>query len=283
MKIIKNIYENIRVSTSTEIKRTINKTISFPKKAQYYLGSKGILKSKNQQNIQRLFNKHKNKRCFIIGSGPSINEMDISLLKNEFTFGHNSFFLISEKVGFLPTYYVVEDFLPAEDNAQKLNSLKGTVKIFAHYLSYCLKQSENTIYTFVDQYYSNPDSDNFPKFSNNASRVIHWGGTVVYMSIQLAYYMGFNQIYLIGIDLDYAINNEIDNRNIIISDKADVNHFHPDYFGAGKRWHDPRTDRMQKSFNYAYDYLSKNKVKLENATIGGLLQNVPRVSYNEIF
>ena len=283
MKIIKRIYEHVKASTHSEIKRSVKKTLNSPKRIKYYLGSNGIFKSNNQKNIEALYNKHRNERCFIIGSGPSINKMDLSLLKNEITFGHNAFFLISEKIGFLPNYYVVEDFLPAEDNAEKLNSLKGTLKIFAHHLLYCLKPSENTLYPFFDQNYSNPDSDKFPRFSNDASEVIYWGGTVVYMSIQLAFYMGFKQIYLIGVDLDYTVNNEIDNKNIIISDKKDVNHFHPDYFGPGKRWHDPRTDRMQKSFNYAYDYLSQNEVILENATVGGHLKKIPRIDYKSLF
>ena len=39
--------------------------------------------------------------------------------------------------------------------------------------------------------------------------------------------MGFKEIYLIGVDLNYVVPKEIDQRNIIVSKDNDVNHFHP--------------------------------------------------------
>jgi len=55
----------------------------------------------------RLFkNKHKGQRCFIVGNGPSLKEMDLAPLRNEFTFGLNRIYLLFESLGFATTYFV---------------------------------------------------------------------------------------------------------------------------------------------------------------------------------
>ena len=41
------------------------------------------------------------------------------------------------------------------------------------------------------------------RFSNNASRLLYDSNTVTYIMIQLAAYMGFNEIYLLGVDCNY--------------------------------------------------------------------------------
>ena len=51
-------------------------------------------------------NKHSGKRCFILGTGPGLNRVNLSLLKNEITIGMN---LILKKKGFVPNYLVVGD------------------------------------------------------------------------------------------------------------------------------------------------------------------------------
>lgn len=261
-------------------KRKLKTIINHPNELVYWLGFKSIYKSENYKKIEALKNCHKGKRCFIIGSGPSINKMNLSVLKNEITFGHNAFYLIADKVDFYPTYNVIEDPFPAEDNAKEINSLKNTQNIVAHDLRYCLN-NKDTIYTFFDRSYENCDSINFPKFSFDCARKTYWGGTVVYLSIQLAAYMGCKQIYLLGIDLSYKVPNYMEN-DVITSQAEDVNHFHPDYFGKGKRWHDPKVDRMQKSIEYAYKILSEEGCNLYNAGIGGNLINVPRIDFDEL-
>ncbi|MHA1380968.1 MAG: 6-hydroxymethylpterin diphosphokinase MptE-like protein [Candidatus Helarchaeota archaeon] len=268
---------------SANVKRNIKYSAQYLTRINYWLASKGIFLNDNQKNVLKLKDKHNGERAFIIGSGPSINKMDLSHIKGEITFGHNAFFLIREKVGFMPTYYLIEDPLPAEDNADQINKLRGTTKIFAHDLSCCLKKDNDTIYVFFERNYMDYRSNNFPKFSRDALRCVFWGGTVAYMSLQLAFYMGIKDVYLIGIDLNYNIPEEAKKDQIITSDGPDVNHFHPDYFGKGKRWHDPKVNRMQRSFEKAAKVFKQNNRRVFNATLGGNLKNINQVSYDNIF
>ncbi|MFQ5864010.1 MAG: 6-hydroxymethylpterin diphosphokinase MptE-like protein [bacterium] len=255
---------------------------SYPAYMPYLIASNTFFKMENHRRILNLKNIHQGQRCFIIGSGPSINKMDLSRLKGEITFGHNAFYLIEDRVGFLPTYYVIEDPLPSEDNADEINKLTRTTKIFAHDLKYCLKPNNSIIYVYFNRYYSYYPLSDFPQFSKDILKGVYWGGTVVYMSLQLAFYMGIREFYLVGIDLDYKIPDHATD-TVIVSQEQDLNHFHPDYFGPGKRWHQPMVNRMQHSFDHAYKFLKSEGRQLFNATVGGNLKNIPRVSYNSIF
>ena len=110
------------------------------------------------------------------------------------------------------------------------------------------------------------------------------GGTVSYLSMQLAYYMGFNEVYLIGFDHSYDIpeNAEV-NQSEIMSNSDDPNHFDPKYIGKGYRWHDPQVDRMEKSYERAKLVFEKNNRNITNATVGGHLEVFPRVDYFTLF
>jgi len=277
-----DIKKKIRSKLPPVLLHNIRKMRHYPASIQFLIGSKTFIKTGNHKKIASLKNAHQGKRCFIIGSGPSINKMDLSPLKSEITFGHNAFYLIADRLGFLPTYYVIEDPLPAEDNSTEINKLVGTTKIFPQDLKYCLKKDEKTVYVNFNRYFSYYPQPNFPQFSEDMLKCVFWGGTVAYMSLQLAYYMGIREVYLIGVDLSYKVpENEVD--PVITSETDDPNHFHPDYFGAGKRWHQPMVERMKHSFEYAAKFYQQNDGIVHNATVGGNLDTLPRVDYKTLF
>ena len=234
----------------------------------------------DKEKLDKLKNKHKDQPCVLIGGGPSINKMDFSKFKNMVTIGCNSFYLKHEEIGYEPTYYTVEDPLPAKDNSIEIMSLKDTIKIIPYDLKGVIKPDENTIYVNFLRSYMRPSNKKFPLFSNDFENRSYWGGTVMYMNIQLAHYLGCNPIYLIGVDLSYKIPESIKrNGAVFTSTEDDENHFDPRYFGKGKKWGDPVPDRMQKSFSKASDILHANQVKLINAGLGGNLKNISRSDF----
>jgi hypothetical protein len=243
----------------------------------------GILLTKNEKKIASLRNKYKGKRCFIIGNGPSLNTLDLSKLKNEFTFGVNAIYLNYENMGFYPNFYVIEDYLVAEDRAEEINSYnKSDLKFFGTYLDYVLKKDSKSIHLNVQMKYTEPFS---PFFSTNCVRKLGVGGSVTFLCLQLAYYMGFETVYMIGFDHNYHIPKEakLDETTVILSESDDINHFSKSYFGKGYRWHDPKVDRMAMGFLEAKNKFEKDGRKIINATNGGKLEVFPRVTYNKIF
>jgi hypothetical protein len=236
--------------------------------------------TRNQRRWLALKDRYRNRRVFIIGNGPSVQETDLSLLRNEITIGCNGIFLLFDRLGFLPTFYTVEDTLVAEDRAEVINGIRGTTKIFPYDLRYCLKANGDTIYiNFLRQY---PD---FPQFSTNCEKLVFWGGTVTFMNMQIAYHIGSRQIYLIGVDHDYKAPAAADERkgSVITSRTTDINHFHPDYFGPGYRYHDPMVHRMETAYRQAKITFEAQGGKIWNATCGGKLEVFPRVDYYGLF
>jgi hypothetical protein len=236
--------------------------------------------SRHRKRIQELRDKYAGRRCFVIGGGPSLSQTPLNALNNEVTIASNAIFLLFGETDFRPTFYTVEDQLVAEDRAPAINQLRGMKKIFPADVWHFLKEDEDTIYVN----FKRGQYDGFPKFSDRFDEVVYWGGTVTFMNLELAWHIGCREVYLIGIDHNYNRPSSVDKVDgiVITSQSADVNHFHPDYFGPGYRWHDPRVDRMELAYIEARRFFKEHGGVIYNATIGGKLEVFPRVDYKQI-
>ena len=247
---------------------------------------KNTLDSVYRPKLKALRDKHKGtKRCFIIGNGPSLNNTNLEALKDEVTFAVNGFFLKSEELSWTPTFYVVEDHLVAEDRLDAINSFKGATKLFPVYLGYCFEEAEDTIFYNHRPRVSYPDGFDF---STDAAKITYTGCTVTFSCMQLAYYMGFEEIYLIGVDASYEIPDDVDdsddyNVGVLDMKSDDPNHFHPDYFGKGFRWHDPQVHKMLEAYKEARKVVDGTSQRIYNATVGGKLEVFDRVSFDSLF
>ncbi len=247
----------------------------------------GPLRTVHAEQLRALRHKHLGtRRAFIIGNGPSLNRTDLSQLRNEVTFCVNGFFLKMPELDWVPTYYVVEDHLVAEDRAAAINALRGPTRLFPSYLGYCLDPGPDTIF------FNHRARERFPHgfdFSTDAADVTYTGCTVTFTCMQLAHYMGFQELYLIGVDASYDIPKdvEVDARqgSTAVLDMAsnDPNHFHPDYFGKGMRWHDPQVDKMLEAYAEARRVTDALGRPIYNATIGGALEVFERRAYSRLF
>jgi len=236
--------------------------------------------SRHRKRIQELRNCYAGRRCFVIGGGPSLAQTPLDLLTNEITIASNAIFLLFGEISFRPTFYTVEDQLVAEDRAPAINQLRGMHKIFPADVWRYLKEDEETIYVN----FKRGEYDGFPKFSDRLDEVVYWGGTVTFMNLQLAWHLGCREVYLVGIDHSYQPPSAKDKMegNVITWQSADVNHFHPDYFGPGYRWHDPRVDRMELGYLEARRFFTEHGGVIYNATIGGKLEVFPRVKFEDL-
>jgi len=242
--------------------------------------SETLFFKENRKKLLELKDKHKNEPCVLIGGGPSINKMKLNDYKDMVTIACNGFYLKHEDIDYVPTYYTVEDPLPAKDNSDEIMSLKDTIKIIPYDLKDVIKQDENTIYINFLRSYMRPSNKNFPLFGNDFSEKSYWGGTVMYMNIQLAHYLGCNPIYIIGVDLSYKVPKSVKrNGAVLTSTENDENHFDPRYFGKGKKWHLPETERMQESFTKAYLELKNEGVSLINIGVDSKLKIIPKKEF----
>lgn len=227
------------------------------------------------------------RRCFVIGNGPSLNKIDMGRLRNEASFGVNSIFLMTRMNGFRPTYYVVEDNLVFTENKAEIDAYEGVTKILPrHYAEQLASRDECHVFDMDSSFYNRRDPARYatPQFNTTPDARFYCGQSVTYINLQLAYYMGYHEVVLVGMDFSYVKPPSHDQQgNHIHSHGDDPNHFHKDYFGKGKTWKDPRLGRVLRSYMRAkFEFESVGR-RIVNATPGGELDLFPRVTFDSLF
>jgi hypothetical protein len=232
----------------------------------------------NARRIKALRARYAGRRCFVMGNGPSLLKCDMNRLAADVTIVSNAHYLVWDKLTYTPSFLTVEDRLVAEDRADELTQLRGVTKVFPFDLRPVLgKADESKLY--LNFYRAHRP---FPKFSHDVARRAYWGGTVSFLNLQLAAYLGCNPIILIGFDHSYVVPKEDIRDNVIHSQAEDVNHIHPNYFGPGFRWHDPHVPRMELAYVHARQELERVGVRVINATVEGHLEVFERASFESM-
>lgn len=237
----------------------------------------------NIHKFKELHNKYKGKRIFILGNGPSLNHQPLYLLKDEYTMCFNHFHLMNERNNWKPNFYAVTDCLVVSDMADELNKKIIPEVDYAffpdrhpsniNYQKY-INEKENVLWLRVDK----PGfHDNLPFCGINES--------VVNAGIQVAFYLGFSEIYIIGVDLTFNDNKQnVDKFNSrdwkAVED--DPNHFDPRYFGKGKNYHYTSDKSQHDCFKQAYAFIKSKGGEIFNAGFGGKLEAFPRVDLYKV-
>ena len=223
-------------------------------------------------NIRDLKDKFLNKRCFIVGNGPSLNKTNMKLLKNEYTIGLNRIYLNYENMEFEPTFYCVTNPNVIEQFAQEVDKV-NSIKFIRKESKNLIKNRWNTF--FVDRLLDRDFNQNFES--------LEWceGWTVTYCAMQVAFYLGFKTVILIGVDHYYKETGVPD--KLVTANVNDSNHFHPDYFGKGTKWQYPDLEQSERFYKIAKKVYMENGRMLLDATIGGKLKLFPKVDYLSLF
>ncbi len=290
MSNIKNVIDRVLPIGSNRrefVKKIINKNRKKSNEDIVVTNESNVSEEDEFKKLRSLKNKFKGKRCFIIGNGPSLNKCDLTLLKDEYTFGVNGIFYKTEEMGFAPTFYMVEDGHVVDDNLEKINNYdKPNYKFFPTLYKDKIKKTDNTYFFLADLgfYRGSHYSFEIPRFSRDFSQIAFCGQSVTYLNMQLAYYLGFSEVYLIGMDFSYKIRktDEVKGQTLV-SNEDDINHFHPDYFGKGKKWHDPKVHNVAKNYEFAKCVFEYDNRKIYNATVGGKLEIFERKDYYKLF
>lgn len=237
--------------------------------------TKGELVALNRKKLRKYSNYHRGERCFILANGPSLNQVNLSLLQNEITFGLNRIYLLFDKVNFRPTYYVSVNELVLKQFHQEIKPLP--IPKFINWKERALfdYQDENTI--FIRTGFSLQDA-----FIRDPLYPLSDGGTVTYVTLQIAYYMGFSQVILIGLDhsfQDKGIPNKTEKR----SANDDRNHFVPNYFPKGVKWQLPDLRRSEIAYQLAREEFEKDGRKIFDATAGGKCEVFEKIEFDSLF
>jgi len=142
---------------------------------------------------------HRGERCFVIGTGPSINKTNLNLLKGEWIFGVNT--LYDSNFDLTYDYYAVSDLAVWQAYYDDLLKL-DTVLFLSGFAAVAYMQRKPNLYNKEPVIIPEVGRDGF---SLDISKGLFNNETVVTdICTQVAYYMGFEKVYVLGIDCDYS-------------------------------------------------------------------------------
>ncbi len=227
----------------------------------------------SRRQLREYRGRHEGQRCFILGNGPSLRRTDLSRLRNEITFGLNRIYLLFPELGFSSTYLVSVNELVLEQCAGELRALQ-----LPKFLTWRARKwfADDPGTVFLDSDYTGPES-----FSADASGRIFEGFTVTFVALQLAFYMGFEQVVLVGVDHNFVTRGPAN--QTVVSEGDDPNHFAPDYFGKGFKWQLPDLEGSERAYELARAAFEQAGRRVFDATVGGNLKVFPKVSYAALF
>jgi len=162
----------------------------------------------NTVALEQLKDKHKGETAYLLGTGPSLNEVDFGLLKDKLLIGCNSLLRGYSKFGIRCSYYCCSDGYTYEQLGAEIMALEDTEKFICH--------------GAVKHYNNNPVGKNrfvpelgYLWFDREVSFDLllgtYNGGTVmVDIMIPLAVWMGCTRIVLLGCDCSYAASHHFD-------------------------------------------------------------------------
>jgi hypothetical protein len=239
----------------------------------------------DKEKLSSLKNIYKEKRCFLVGNGPSLLKTDLELMKNDISFALNRISIIYPKTKWRPTHYVLvsecmghnfphifeQDIdphlnmgIPVFLNSDFANP--GKCPRYEKYVG--LKDRIHFVNCYGDRNYPYFEKD----WSYDITKTTTKPGSSIIALIQIACYMGFKNIYLIGCDLGYKD----------IKNGVDVNHFMKEYDFVEHNA-SIHNNIMADAHGLAKKMTNKIGVKIYNATVGGNLEVYPRVDFNTLF
>jgi hypothetical protein len=245
---------------------------AFGRAAQWPAARFNPLRRASIHQLAALKDIHRGQRCFIIGNGPSLKKTDLSLLKGEFTFGMNRFYLLFEELGFHTSYFLSVNSLVIEQCAEDIRGLP--MPRFVSWRSHNLIQPAEGL-AFLHTTYTGP------RFARDARGRLWEGATVTYVALQLAYHMGFEQVILIGVDHSFVTQGKPN--TTVVSQGDDPNHFSAGYFGKGFRWQLPDLETSERAYRMARQAYEKAGRQVLDATVDGKLTVFQKCDYSSLF
>jgi len=238
--------------------------------------------------------RHRGKRCFILGTGPSIKKQNLKALGRETCIAVSNFFVHRDFPVIRPRYYCVPAYHPpftdtawnewigevfAKTNGSEL-FMGDTLLGIERYQERCTDIGADMTRTF------------FIKFGRGWNSAVRRGidltgslpapQSVAIMALMIALYLGFGEIYLLGCDHDWILH---------LGENA---HFYDEKKSALYRsGHHEGVDLdlatefrnhliLWEQYKALREIAERNNTRVFNATAGSLLDVFPRAHYDSI-
>jgi hypothetical protein len=234
--------------------------------------------------------KFKDERCFIMGSGPSIKDVDITKLQDEYVIYLNHGYVHPDYKTLKKTIHFNSGLAIHKYTADGEKEFYHTLESKSNDLLYLINSLDYEIlakYNFLldrDILYFTMglNWDYFDRVGIDLTKGIYPGGNSMVNVIQIAIYLGFKEIYLIGFDFDWIKS--------FLCKKGVVNHFYDDSNPELKlRLKQSGFDkiiaayyRVPKYLQTLNEYLKPNNGAIYNLSINSMINSVEKLKFSEV-
>lgn len=221
--------------------------------------------------IEDFKDRHKGETAVVIGNGPSLERTPLADLCAKYcAFGANKIY----GLGFHPLYWTCVD----------MNMIHDCVP-------YVLEHFERFQNCFVPRDIPLPGAHQLnvvieSGFSMSAAEKVVIGGTVTYVNLQLAFYMGFETVLLVGVDHKYpkaASRGKPGHKMIAAGDDPD--HFKmadgSPYFTPGRLYNRPELSATERYYAQARSAYTRAGRKIVNLTPDSALDVFEKQSWSK--
>lgn len=241
---------------------------------------------------RNFYNRHLNERCFIVCNGPSLNTQDLKTLKGEVVISVSSGYHHPDYHEYLPRYHCTPQFTMSSAFTEELavrwlkemHCQVGKADIFHSIQDAPLIQRHN-LYSGRDVNYlcMAGSFTGSPRQQIDLTSIIPGVTTVPIMALMIALYMGFKEIYLLGVDHD-SYRSRV------------YNYFYDPsrQFGGGVTGFTGPVDtpvaeelliyyKIFMQYRALHSIAQARGVTIFNATRGGALEELPRINIEDVF
>jgi hypothetical protein len=199
------------------------------------------------QRLHRWKYFHRGEDCLLICNGPSLNLVEWQRINTTLVrFGLNKIYLGEKKFGFVPRYLCCVNEKVLRQSAPELNRL-GAVKFVSNRVGADLYPENPLLFTINTLHLP----ENADRFSRDICQYVHEGWTVTHAALQIIYYMGFQRVFIVGMDHRFSLAVTGQENTEVTIDGGDPDHFDPSYFGGGQRWDQPDLANSEISYRAA--------------------------------
>jgi hypothetical protein len=192
-------------------------------------------------NISDYKNLHKQKMLFILASGPSLSDLDLSLLKNKMVMGLNRSILTYPE----PYYQCVFDHRLFDLYLEDFKKVRQLFTLEDRPLGLTLKLLGGEGFSF------------------DLEEGIYSGYTISYFALQVAVYMGFKKIFFLGLDLKH----DGPKTHFFGQDQQTLEHENTEF------------PKMIKMLNFGAETLASSDIEVYNCSPTSTLTTFKKISY----
>ncbi len=268
------------------VKKTLNRIHLLALIGQYnllgFFRCHGMLHNNNSLRLEHLKNTHKGERCFLIGNGPSLTAKDLDLLQDEYTFGTNMVYKIFDQTQWRPTFHCISDSIYGSKLGLELSkNVKSPLFTTERTYRRMRKRPVDTTYVHTIQ------SDRY-KVKGNIQSYCMIKATVLSLAAEMAFHMGFSEIYLLGVDCTNPHDKGghfTDNYTTKEIKETDINRIKTRMNAktlTTKQIGEHIIDRSMEVYSLLNEYAGQHGIQIYNATRGGNLEIFPRVRLEDV-